>query len=281
VDPAQQVLAVADLPLHQGHMVLAVELVDIAVGQEVPVPGGHFGDGDPVHQDLVALAVVLQVPDGDELQPPLLGLLLEGRGAQHGAILPHDLTAQAHLPQAGQAHEVHGGFGVAVALQDPVVLGQQGEHVAGAAEVLGFGVGVHALSGGEGPLGGGDARGGVHVVDGDGESGLVVVGVPGDHLGELELLDVPIGHGHADEALAVGGHEVDVLRGGKLCRADEVPLVLPVGVVGAEDHLALAQVLQGLFNGVVLKHGVIPFPAQKPQRVKKSRVIPEGGGASA
>ena len=55
------------------------------------------------------------------------------------------------------------------------------------------------------------------------------------------------------------------------------PLVLPVGVVGAEDHLALAQVLQGLFNGVVLKHGVIPFPAQKPQRVKKSRVIPEGG----
>ena len=119
------------------------------------------------------------------------------------------------------------------------------------------------------------------MVDGDGESGLVVVGVPGDHLGELELLDVPIGHGHADEALAVGGHEVDVLRGGKLCRADEVPLVLPVGVVGAEDHLALAQVLQGLFNGVVLKHGVIPFPAQKPQRVKKSRVIPEGGGASA
>ena len=79
----------------------------------------------------------------------------------------------------------------------------------------------------------------------------------------------------------MGGHEVDVLRGGKLCRADEVPLVLPVGVVGAEDHLALAQVLQGLFNGVVLKHGVIPFPAQKPQRVKKSRVIPEGGGASA
>ena len=59
------------------------------------------------------------------------------------------------------------------------------------------------------------------------------------------------------------------------------PSFSPVGVVGAEDHLALAQVLQGLFNGVVLKHGVIPFPAQKPQRVKKSRVIPEGGGASA
>ena len=255
MDPAEQILPVPNLPFHQGHVVLAVELVDVAVGHEVPVLGGHFGDGDPVHQHLVALAVVLQVPNGDEFEAPFLGLLLEFRGPHHGAILPHDLTAEAHLLQAGQAHQVHGGLGVAVALQHAVVLGQQGEHVAGAAEVLGLGIGVHALHSGEGPLGGGDACGGVHMVDGDGEGGLVVVGVPGDHLGELEFFHILIGHGHADEALAVGGHEVHVLRGGKLCRADEIPLVLPVGVVGAEDHFALAQVLQGLFDGVVLKHG--------------------------
>ena len=236
-------------------MVLAVKLVDIAVGHEVPVLGGHLGDGDPVHQHLVALAVVLQVPDGDELQVPLLGHLLQFTGPHHGAVVPHDLAAQAHFLQPGQAHQVHGGLGVAVALQHAVVLGQQGEHVAGAAEVLGLGVGVHALPGGEAPLRRGDPRGGVHVVDGDGEGGLVVVGVPGDHLGELELPDVLIGHGHADEPLAMGGHEVHVFRGGKLRSANEVPLVLPVGVVGAEDHFALAQVLQGLFDGVVLKHG--------------------------
>ena len=53
----------------------------------------------------------------------------------------------------------------------------------------------------------------------------------------------------------MGGHEVHVFRGGKLRSANEVPFVLPVGVVGAEDHFALAQVLQGLFDGVVLKHG--------------------------
>ena len=207
----------------------------------------------------MALAVGLQVLDGDEFQPPFSGHLLQLGGAHHGAVLPHDLAAQAHFLQAGQPHQVHGGLGVAVALQHAVVLGQQGEHVAGAAEVLGLGVGVHALHGGDGALGGRDAGGGVHMVDGDGEGGLMVVCVPGDHLGELELLDVLIGHGHTDEALAVGGHEVHVLGGGKLGGADEVALIFPVGIVGAEDHAALPQFFQGFLDGVILKHIAAPF----------------------
>ena len=81
------------------------------------------------------------------------------------------------------------------------------------------------------------------VVVRDVEPNSTVVGVPGDHLGELEAVDVLLRHGHTDQALAVGGHEVDVLCGGELCGTDEVPLVFPVGVVGAEDELAVAQVL--------------------------------------
>ena len=92
------------------------------------------------------------------------------------------------------------------------------------------------------------------MVDGDGEGRLMVIRVAGDHLGELELPDVFQGHGHADEALGVGGHEVHVFGGGKLGCADEVAFVFPVGVVGAEDHASLAQVFQSFFDGVVLKH---------------------------
>ena len=235
-------------------MVLAVELVHIAVGHEVTVLGGHLGHGDAVHQDLMTLPIGLQVPDGDELEAPLLGHFLQLGGPHHGAVFPHDLAAQTDFLQAGQTHEVYRGLGVAVALQDAVLLGQQGEHVAGAAEVLRLGVGVHALHGGDGALGGGDAGGGVHMVDGDGEGRLMVVRVAGDHLGELELPDVFQGHGHTDEALGVGGHEVHVFGGGKLGCADEVALVFPVGVVGAEDHASLAQVFQSFFDGIVLKH---------------------------
>ena len=126
--------------------------------------------------------------------------------------------------------------------------------MAGAAEILRPGVLLHALQGGDRPLGGGDAGGGGDVVDGDSKGGFVVVGVVRDHLGKLQLLDVRRRHGHADEPLGVGGHEVDVLRGGELGGADEVPLVLPVRVVGDQDQTPLPELLQGLFNGVVRKH---------------------------
>ena len=151
-------------------------------------------------------------------------------------------------------HSPHRGLGVAAALQHAVRLGQQREHVAGAAEILRPGVLLHALQGGDRPLGGGDAGGGGDVVDGDSKGGFVVVGVVRDHLGKLQLLDVRRRHGHADEPLGVGGHEVDVLRGGELGGADEVPLILPVRVVGDQDQTPLPELLQGLFNGVVRKH---------------------------
>ena len=54
-----------------------------------------------------------------------------------------------------------------------------------AAEILGLGLRVHTLHGGEGALRRGDARGGVHMVDGDGEGRTVVVGVDLHHLPRL------------------------------------------------------------------------------------------------
>ena len=49
---------------------------------------------------------------------------------------------------------------------------------------------------------------------------------------------------------AVDGHEVDVLRGGKLGGADEIALVFTVGVVCDQNDLPLSQILQCFGNGI-------------------------------
>ena len=57
------------------------------------------------------------------------------------------------------------------------------------------------------------------------------------------------GQGEADQAAPVQGHEVDHLGRGQLGRADEVALVLAVLVVGHDDDLAVAQVVDRLLDG--------------------------------
>ena len=178
------------------------------------------------------------------------GELDEFGRAHHRAVVGHDLAAQAAGREAREAAQVDGGFGVAVAHEHAARLGAQREHVAGTAEVLGTGV---EAKGGErrvGALEGGDARRRLDVVDAHREGGLVVVGVLRDHRRKAEPVAELARHGHADEAAAVDGHEVDVLGRGELARTDEVAFVFTIGIVGDEDDLAGAKVFKRLFNGV-------------------------------
>ena len=133
MDPAQHVFPVADVALHQRHMVLAGEVVDVAVDLEIAVAGGHFGAGLPDHMLVVEAAVVLEGLDGDDLDAPLPGLFQQLRGTHHGAVVPHDLTAEAAGSEASQTAQVHRGFRVAVAHQHAAPPGHQGEHMAGSA----------------------------------------------------------------------------------------------------------------------------------------------------
>ena len=105
------------------------------------------------------------------------------------------------------------------------------------------------------------------MVDGDGEGRLVVVRVLLHHLGQTQLPHIVLGHGHTDQPFAVGGHEVDVLRGGKLRRADEVPFVLSFRVIGDQDQLALSQILQGFRNGIELDHVLVLLKSAAGQQV--------------
>ena len=152
VDAAEDVAAVADLTLDEGDVVFAVEAVDEAVGAEISEAGGQADLCHAVDQVVVAFAVVLEFLDAQEGDAPFFRQGLELCRPHHGAVLAHDLAAQAAGAQARQAAEVDGGLGVAVAFQDAVGFGQEGEHVARSAEVLGLGVVGHAGHGGHGPL---------------------------------------------------------------------------------------------------------------------------------
>ena len=127
----------------------------------------------------------------------------------------------------------------------------------GTTEILGFCVVFHAFSCGVATFFGGNACGGVHMVNGNGESGAVVVCVVRNHLGQHEFFAQFFTHGHADKPFAVGCHKVYVFCGGKFCRTNQIPFVFSVGVVSDQNHATLTQFFQCFFNGVICTHNVI------------------------
>jgi hypothetical protein len=66
----------------------------------------------------------------------------------------------------------------------------------------------------------------------------VGIGVVGNHLRQLQLVDPCGRHRGADDAGAVPDEERHLCWGDELGGRDEVALVLPVGVVGDQDHAA-------------------------------------------
>src|SRR5207302_4312421 len=85
-------------------------------------------------------------------------------------------------------------------------------------------------------------------VDRHGERGLEGALLAGDHQRDAKLLKSLPPAGHADDAPAVGGHEVDGLGRHLLPGHDEVALVLPVGVVHDDDDPAGADVLDRVLD---------------------------------
>ena len=97
------------------------------------------------------------------------------------------------------------------------------------------------------PVCGGDAGGdAARGFDGDGEGCAEGRGVVVHHQRQAELPEPVVGEGQADEAPAVGGHEVDGLGGHAIGGHAEVALVLAVLVVDEDDHLAGTEVVEDL-----------------------------------
>ena len=69
----------------------------------------------------------------------------------------------------------------------------------------------------------------------------MIVGIILHHLVEIQPVAPLARHGHAYQPLCVGGHEVNVSRGGETGRADAVALVFAILIVGHHNNLASRQ----------------------------------------
>ena len=114
----------------------------------------------------------------DHLQAVAAAELLQLRDARHGPVLVHDLADHAGGVEAGQAGQVHAGFGLPGAHQHAALPRAQREDVAGAREVGRAAVRVDGDEDGAGAVGGRDAGGdAVARVDGFAERGAEPGGV--------------------------------------------------------------------------------------------------------
>ncbi|ESQ02624.1 GTP cyclohydrolase/3,4-dihydroxy-2-butanone 4-phosphate synthase bi-functional protein [Streptomyces sp. PVA_94-07] len=253
VEPHQDVLAVAEVAVDEGDVLDAVDRGAVTVGGEVAGGGGQPDGGLAADGRLAAAAVGDQVLDGDDRQAVLAGEGDQFGQAQHGAVLARDLHDGPGGAQSGEPGEVDGGLGVAGPDQDSAGLGAQREDVAGADQVAGGGRRVGEQPQGGGAVGGGDAGGdavGGAAVDRDGEGRLHGLGVGGDHLRQVEPVQVRSFQGRADQSAALAHHEGDDLGGGLLGGDDEVTLVLAVLVVHHDDGPAGGDVGDGLLDRV-------------------------------
>ena len=86
------------------------------------------------------------------------------------------------------------------------------------------------------------------VVDRDGERRALALGVLADHGRQVEGIEPVAGQRDADHPRSVVEEEGDLLGRGVLGRHDEVALVLAIGVVDHDHHLALADGGDGVLD---------------------------------
>ena len=216
-------------------MVFAVQTVNKAIGVKITVFCRHSDLCHLIHELIMAFAVIFKIADGNEFDAPLFCQLMQLRSTHHCAVVPHYLAAEPAFLKARKAAEIHCGFGMAFTFQNSVLFGKQREHVSRTPEILRLCIFIHAGHCGHGPFRGGDAGGSGYMVYGYGKCCFMVIGIVLDHLRYPEFPYILLGHGHAYEPFAVGGHEIDICGSGKFGGAYKVSLVFAVRIVRDKD----------------------------------------------
>ena len=125
--------------------------------------------------------------------------------------------------------------------------------MAGAPEVSGPGGRVNRHLDGAGPILGRDSstnaifRTRIHT---HGEGGLVAVGVAIHHQGQIQNVKAFALHGKANQPPGLGGHEVDLFRGGELGPADQIPFVFAIFVVDNDYRFTITNRRKGVSNWI-------------------------------
>src|SRR6185437_6881128 len=168
-----------------------------------------------------------------------------------------DLADDAGRHQASEARQVHAGLGLPDPLEHAPGPGAKRKDVAGTPKVRRHRGRIDGDVDRGGAVGGRDAGGHPEAplgVDAHREGGGQLLRVALGHLREAQLVAPLAGERQADEAAAVQRHEVDEVGRHHLGRADEVALVLAILVIGHDDDLAVAQVVDGLLDGAEGAH---------------------------
>ena len=252
VDAHQHRFAVGDIALHEREMFQPRRERTVHRQAEMPPRGRHVHLLHLLDEPFVAAAVCDQLRDGHEPQTMALHEFLKIVEPRHRPVVLHDLAAEPHLLQPRQAAQIHGRLGVSRALQHAALPRLKREHVPRAAEIRRLRVRLHARERRQGALRRRDAGGRRDRVDRDRERRLVVVGVRLDHLMQIEPMAPVRRHGHADEPLGVGRHEIHVGGRGETRRADAVSLVLAVLVIRHHDDLAACERGEAILDSVKL-----------------------------
>ena len=207
------------------------------------------------NQTLVLQAVRNEVCNGHELHVVLLGQFHQLGEPGHRPILIHDFHdhtcgLKACKPRKSTAASVCPGR-----RRTPPALARK-ERCVGPSQLAWLGVGTNQGLDGFGPVACGDARGATmpHQIDGDRERRFEgrVVGL--DHQAQLEFVASRLEKRGANEPSAVGGHEVDDFWRCVTRSNEKVPFVLTVLIVDDNDDLSLPNGLDGLRDGVQLRH---------------------------
>ena len=256
----QHVLAVADVPLHQRDVRFLVEPALERGDAELAVIGRQRRGRDAADERLGPHPVLDQIRDGDHRQLVPLRELRQLRHARHRPVLVHDFADHAGRIEPGDAREVDRRFGLAGAHEHAAVARAQRRDVPGPDEVRGPGLRIDGRQDRGGAIGRGNP--GRHVilgVDRDAEGGAELRRVVVHRERQLELVEALAGHRQADLPAAFPGHEVDDLGRDLLRRDGQVPLVLAVLVVDDDDHAAVAEGVDGLFDGGERRAGLAVF----------------------
>ena len=134
--------------------------------------------------------------------------------------------------------------------EDAAVARDQGENVTGGDDVVAGLAAVdrdrHGARAVARRNAGGDA---FACLDRGGEGGFVPRAVVAAHQFEPQFLDAVPGQRQADEAAAVGDHEIDRVGGRHLRRDDQIALIFAILVIDQDEHPAVARFGDNFFGG--------------------------------
>ena len=133
--------------------------------------------------------------------------------------------------------------------QRATVLGDQRENVAGRDNIIVICRRIDGDGNRAGTVMCGNAGGDAFLgLNGYREGGLHAFAVVAGHHVEAQRVGTLLRHGEADQATAMTGHEIDLLRGREGCGDDQVTLILAILGIDQDIHAAIAGVLDDLVN---------------------------------